>query len=105
MERSNWGQKSGQEYILAVHVKRSGWDEALSSGVLTSFEASAYRNAQTWREQFEHEGVKHQPSYNEALHPIPYSFARASFRLLHFWRRASLALGGLHAAFLVTLQT
>lgn len=29
MERSNWGQKSGQEHILAVHIKRSGFDEAL----------------------------------------------------------------------------
>lgn len=53
MERSNWGQKSGQEYILAVRVQRSGWDEALSLGVLTGFEASAHNNAQVWREQFE----------------------------------------------------
>ena len=53
MERSNWGQKSGQECILAVRVRRSGWDEALSLGVLTSFEAPAHRNAQVWREQFE----------------------------------------------------
>ena len=30
MERSNWGQKSGQEYILAIKIKRSGWEEALS---------------------------------------------------------------------------
>ncbi len=34
MERSNWAQKSGQEFVLAVRVLRSGWDEALSLGVL-----------------------------------------------------------------------
>ena len=53
MERSNWGQKSGQEFILAVRVLRSGWEEALSLGVLTSFEAPVHANSQVWREQFE----------------------------------------------------
>ena len=28
MERSNWGQKPGQERILAVNISRAGWDEA-----------------------------------------------------------------------------
>jgi hypothetical protein len=53
MERSNWGQKSGQEYILAVRIKRSGWEEALSLAVLTHPEKSIYKNAEAWREQFE----------------------------------------------------
>jgi len=53
MERSNWGQKSGQENILAVRIKRSGWDEALSLGVLTSYEAGVHKNANVWREEFE----------------------------------------------------
>ena len=53
MERSNWAQKSGQEHTLAVRVRRSGWDEALSLGVLTSFNATVHRNPEVWREQFE----------------------------------------------------
>lgn len=53
MERSNWAQKSGQEFILAVRLQRSGWDEALSLGVLTSFELSAHSNPQVWHKQFE----------------------------------------------------
>ncbi len=53
MERSNWGQKSGQEHILAVRIKRSGWDEALSLGVLTSYESEVHKNSQEWRQQFE----------------------------------------------------
>jgi hypothetical protein len=53
MERSNWGQKSGQEYILAVRIKRSGWDEALSLGVLTHAEKSIYGNADAWKEKFD----------------------------------------------------
>ncbi len=53
MERSNWGQKSGQEHILAVIITRAGWDEALSLGVLTGYESSVHRNAEDWRKQFE----------------------------------------------------
>src|SRR4028119_1414591 len=51
MERSNWGQKSGQEVILAVCITRSGWDEALSLGVLTSYAPSGHRNALEWNEE------------------------------------------------------
>src|SRR5947208_14844524 len=53
MERSNWGQKSGQEYILAIRIKRSGWQEALSLGVLTHPEKSIYPNAEIWSAEFE----------------------------------------------------
>ena len=53
MERSNWAQKSGQEWILAVRIQRSTWDEALSLGVLTSYEPSAHRSSSAWREEFE----------------------------------------------------
>jgi hypothetical protein len=53
MERSNWGHKSGQEYILKVRISRSGWDEALNRGVLTSYASGAHRNAETWRLDFE----------------------------------------------------
>ena len=51
MERSNWGTKSGQEYILAVRITRQGWEEALAQAVLTSPEGGVYRDADAWREQ------------------------------------------------------
>jgi hypothetical protein len=53
MERSNWGQKSGQDVILAVRITRAGWDEALSLGILTHPEQSIYENADNWREKFD----------------------------------------------------
>ncbi len=53
MHRSNWGQKSGQECVLAVRISRAGWEEALSLAVLTSFEPGVFRNAQEWRQQFD----------------------------------------------------
>lgn len=52
MHRSNWGQKSGQERILAIRIKRAGWEKALSLAVLTSFKRSVFRSSEEWREQF-----------------------------------------------------
>lgn len=52
MERSGWGQKSDQEYILAVRIKRSGWEQALSEAVLTHPEKNVYQDAESWRKLF-----------------------------------------------------
>jgi hypothetical protein len=53
MHRSNWGQKNGQERVLAVRIQRSGWDKALSLAVLTSFEPTVFRSPDDWAEQFQ----------------------------------------------------
>jgi hypothetical protein len=53
MHRSNWAQKRGQERVLAVRVRRSGWERALALAVLTSFEAaSVFSSPAEWAEQF-----------------------------------------------------
>jgi hypothetical protein len=53
MHRSNWGRKANQECILAVRITRAGWEEALSLGVLTSYEPSVHSSVSDWRKQFE----------------------------------------------------
>jgi hypothetical protein len=53
MARSNWGQKSGQEHVLAVRIKREGWDKTLNEGVLTHPEKSVYPNPDAWRKLFD----------------------------------------------------
>ncbi|MGZ3639104.1 MAG: DUF4291 domain-containing protein [Ktedonobacterales bacterium] len=53
MERSNWGQKSGQEHILAVRITRHGWEDALAQAVLTTFEPTIYRDNDDWRRQLD----------------------------------------------------
>lgn len=45
MHRSNWARKPGQERILAVRIKRQGWEEALSRAVLTTADPAAVRQA------------------------------------------------------------
>ena len=57
MGRSNWGAKSGQEYILAIRIKREGWDRALSLGALTCFEPKVHNHESVWRDQFENSVV------------------------------------------------
>ncbi|MCX6367095.1 MAG: DUF4291 domain-containing protein [Armatimonadetes bacterium] len=52
MERSNWGQKSGQKHILAIRIKRTCWDEALALGVLTHPEPTLWLNPDDWRIAF-----------------------------------------------------
>lgn len=53
MERSNYGQKSNQEYILALHIKREAWEKALNKAVLTSPEKRVYPDPQNWEKDFE----------------------------------------------------
>ncbi|MDC0722655.1 DUF4291 domain-containing protein [Nannocystis bainbridge] len=53
MERSNWGQKSGQEHILAVRISRAGWEEALAAGVLTSRDPRVDKDPEAWQARFE----------------------------------------------------
>lgn len=52
MHRSNWGQKSGQERVLAVRMTRAGWEKVLSLAVLTSFEPGVFASPDEWAGQF-----------------------------------------------------
>jgi hypothetical protein len=52
MERSGWGTKSNQERILAVRIKRAGWDKALSLAVLTSFVPGVFASPDEWAVRF-----------------------------------------------------
>jgi hypothetical protein len=40
MERCGWGEKPGQEVVLAVRITRAGWEEALGQATLTERGAS-----------------------------------------------------------------
>ena len=53
MHRSHWGQKSGQERILCVRVKRTGWEKALRMACLTSFEPRLFASPDAWAEEFQ----------------------------------------------------
>ena len=52
MARSNWGQKAGQERILAVRITRSGWEQALAEGVLTAYTPGVHASVAAWDAAF-----------------------------------------------------
>jgi hypothetical protein len=52
MQRSNWGQKPGQECVLAVRITRAGWERALSLAVVTAFAPAVFPSAEAWAREF-----------------------------------------------------
>lgn len=68
MERSGWGTKSNQERIFAVRIARSGWDRALSLGVLTSFTPGVHATINDWRRQFATAAVHVQWDPERSIH-------------------------------------
>ncbi len=52
MARSNWGNKSNQEYILALKISRFYWERALEMGVLTHPDKNIYNSGDIWEEEF-----------------------------------------------------
>lgn len=52
MHRSDWGRKKGQEHTLAVHITRTGWNKALSLGVLTHPEPWLEPDPLEWERRF-----------------------------------------------------
>ena len=57
MERSGYGQKSGQEYVLAIRIKRSAWEYALSQAVLTHPQKGVYKTGEEWNERIKNSTV------------------------------------------------
>lgn len=53
MARSHWGTRANQTRILAVRLARSGWQTALSEGVLTAFEPRVHRTCDAWQAAFD----------------------------------------------------
>jgi hypothetical protein len=68
MERSGWGRKPGQECILAVRIKREGWDKALRLAVLTSFDPQVHASPNVWRERFQQAVVHVQWDPERSIH-------------------------------------
>lgn len=50
MERCGYGQKAGQECILAIRIKRTAWEYALSQAVLSHPMERVYTSGEEWKE-------------------------------------------------------
>jgi hypothetical protein len=58
MYRSAWGTSSGQEVILAIWLKRSAWDEILSSAVHSNFVPAVYGSEKEWQQAVKNSAVR-----------------------------------------------
>ena len=49
MYRSGWASKEGQEHVLAIKIKREGFEWALQNSCLSHFDSSIYENYESWK--------------------------------------------------------
>ncbi|MEW7278186.1 DUF4291 domain-containing protein [Aquimarina sp. 2201CG1-2-11] len=58
MYRCGWTQKEGQEHILAIKVKREGWEWALKNACLSHFIKDIHITQETWKEALHNSPVR-----------------------------------------------
>lgn len=49
MYRAGWASKPGQEHILAVKLKREGFEQLLAQAEYSSYQPEVYTDHETWR--------------------------------------------------------
>ncbi len=74
MYRSGWATKKNQESILAIKIKRSGFEWALQNSCLSHFDSSIHSSYETWKEALKNSPVRIQwdPEKNMFLQPLDY---------------------------------
>ena len=58
MYRSGWASKQGQERILAIDLKREGFDEIVRNSVFSSFREVSDLSKEDWKEKLENSEVR-----------------------------------------------
>ncbi|PSB55781.1 DUF4291 domain-containing protein [Chamaesiphon polymorphus] len=58
MYRSGWGQKEGQEVVLAVKIKRAAFDTILANAVRSSYNSDLYPTEKDWKRAVSNSNVR-----------------------------------------------
>jgi hypothetical protein len=74
MYRSGWATKENQEHILAIKLKREGFEWALKNSCLSHYDSSIYPSYNDWKEKLKNAAVRIQwdPEKDIFLQPLPY---------------------------------
>ncbi|WP_264530148.1 DUF4291 domain-containing protein [Flavobacterium sp. N502540] len=74
MYRSGWAQKEGQEHILAIKIKREGFEWALKNSCLSTYKEHIYKTQENWKEKLNSTSVRIQwdPEKNLFLDRLSY---------------------------------
>lgn len=58
MYRSGWAQKEGQEYVLAIWIRKSAFEKYLEEAVFSSYHASGIEDHDSWKSAVEKSSVR-----------------------------------------------
>lgn len=74
MYRAGWGAKENQECILAIKMKRQGFEWALNNACLSHFDPTLYQSNDDWKIQLANSSVRIQwdPEKDINLNALPY---------------------------------
>ena len=74
MYRCGWGTKEGQETVLAVEIRREGFDWALRNACLSHYVRSLHENQAAWKRELKRAPARVQwdPERDLRLRPLPY---------------------------------
>ncbi|EHM7983024.1 DUF4291 domain-containing protein [Elizabethkingia anophelis] len=74
MYRSGWATKENQENILAIKIKRSGFEWALQNSCLSHFDSTIHSSYDSWKETLKNSPVRIQwdPEKDIFLQPLNY---------------------------------
>lgn len=68
MYRSGWATKEGQEHILAIKIKREGFEWALKNCCLSHFERSIFETQEEWKSKLQDSPVRLQWDPEKDIH-------------------------------------
>ena len=74
MYRSGWATKENQEHVLAIRIKREGFEWALDNACLSHYDSRKHASHEDWKEKLQASPVRIQwdPEKDILLQPLPY---------------------------------
>ena len=74
MYRSGWATKENQEHILAIKIRREGFEWALQNSCLSHFDKDIHLTQENWKDLLHSSSVRIQwdPEKDIFLQPLPY---------------------------------
>jgi hypothetical protein len=82
MHRSDWARTAGQERVLAVTVRREGFEWALARAVPSSYDPDRYRSRDAWRREVRRGAVRVQwdPERDLRMQALPWRSLQLGLR-------------------------
>ena len=68
MYRAGWATKEGQEHILAIKIKREGFEWALTNCCLSHFDSSLFSTQEEWKTKLQNSPVRLQWDPEKDIH-------------------------------------